>query len=100
MLRGLRRFQESGQSHFVRFSCDRRQPSFALVEVSDVFVHCLEKMRRHCGEPGGLRSNAENIHSPKLAPKTEARTWGTGREKPGNKLDFKIPFRQLLACSI
>ncbi|PYX10066.1 MAG: transposase [Acidobacteria bacterium] len=46
MPRGLRRFQESGQSHFVTFSCYRRQPYFATVEVFDLFVHCLEDMRR------------------------------------------------------
>ena len=46
MPRGLRRFQESGQSHFVTFSCYRRQPHFVAPEVFDLFVHCLENMRR------------------------------------------------------
>jgi REP element-mobilizing transposase RayT len=45
MPRGLRRFQESGQSHFVTFSCYRRQPHFETPEVFDLFVHCLEDMR-------------------------------------------------------
>jgi putative transposase len=43
---GLRRFQESGQSHFVTFSCYHRQPYFATAEVVDLFIHCLEDMRR------------------------------------------------------
>jgi putative transposase len=43
---GLRRFQESGQSHFVTFSCYRRQPYFEATNVFDLFVHCLEDMRR------------------------------------------------------
>jgi putative transposase len=46
MPRGLRRFQESRQSHFVTFSCYRRQPYFARVEAFDLFVHVLEAMRR------------------------------------------------------
>src|SRR5712692_12085608 len=46
MPRGLRRFQESGQSHFVTFSCYRRQPYFATVEAFHLFVQCLEDMRR------------------------------------------------------
>ncbi len=45
MPRGLRRFHESGQSHFVTFSCYRRQPYFASAEVFDLFVGCLEDMR-------------------------------------------------------
>jgi len=46
MPRGLRRFQESGQSHFVTFSCYRRQPFFATPELFDHFVRSLEDMRR------------------------------------------------------
>src|SRR5436190_17039344 len=46
MPRGLRRLQESGESHFVTFSCYHRQPYFASSEVFDLFVHCLEDMRR------------------------------------------------------
>ena len=43
---GLWRFQESGQSHFVTFSCYRRQPFFLRAETYDLFVLCLEDMRR------------------------------------------------------
>jgi putative transposase len=46
MPRGLRRFQESQQSHFITFSCHRRQPLFAAAETYDLFVSCLEVMRR------------------------------------------------------
>ncbi len=46
MPRGLRRFQESGQSHFVTFSCYRRQPYFATPPPRDLFLACLEDMRR------------------------------------------------------
>ncbi len=127
MPRNLRRLQESGQSHFVIFSCYRRQPYFATSEVFDLFVHCLKDMRRRfelCihgyvvmpeqfGEarsgrkPGGVAveqlsalcaagewdrgdrigmdgersrtegGDRESISSPRLAPKTGARTWGT-----------------------
>ncbi len=43
---GLRRFQQSGQSHFITFSCYRRQPKLSFPEASDLFVQCLEDMRR------------------------------------------------------
>jgi putative transposase len=43
---GLRRFQESGQSHFITFSCYRRRPYFATPELFDLFVLGLEGMRR------------------------------------------------------
>jgi putative transposase len=46
MPRGLRRYQESGQSHFITFSCYRRQPNFSTREIYDVFPECLERMRR------------------------------------------------------
>jgi len=49
MPRGLRRFQESGQSHFVTFSCYRRQPNFVSAAVYDLFPRCLEHMRRRFG---------------------------------------------------
>ena len=42
----LRRRQQSGQSHFVTFSCYRRQPNFSSAEVYDLFPVCLEDMRR------------------------------------------------------
>ena len=46
MPRGLRRFQQSGQSHFVTFSCYRRQANFVNATVYDLFPLCLEQMRR------------------------------------------------------
>lgn len=46
MPHGLKRFHESRRSHFVTFSCFRRQPNFNSPEVYDLFVHCLEQMRR------------------------------------------------------
>jgi putative transposase len=46
MPRDLRRYQESGQSHFVTFSCYRRQPFFDHPTRFQLFVLCLEEMRR------------------------------------------------------
>jgi putative transposase len=43
---GLRRFQQSGQSHFLTFSCYRRQPKLNAPDAYDLFVVCLEDMRR------------------------------------------------------
>ncbi|HLX84173.1 MAG TPA: transposase [Terriglobales bacterium] len=42
---GLRRFQESGQTHFVTFSCLKRRPYFASAALYDLFVQGLEDMR-------------------------------------------------------
>jgi putative transposase len=42
---GLRRFQQSGQSHFLTFSCYRRQPKLNSPNACDLFVQCLEDMR-------------------------------------------------------
>ncbi|MFZ0706130.1 MAG: transposase, partial [Candidatus Korobacteraceae bacterium] len=46
MPQGLRRYHQSGHSHFVTFSCYRRQPTFSSGEVYDLFPACLERMRR------------------------------------------------------
>ena len=46
MPRDLRRYQESGQSHFVTFSCYRRRPFFNHPTRFQLFVLCLEEMRR------------------------------------------------------
>src|SRR6266571_1703642 len=43
---GLRRFHESRQSHFLTFSCCHCQPNFVSPESYDLFVECLEDMRR------------------------------------------------------
>jgi len=42
---GLRRFQQSGQSHFLTFSCYRRQARLSSPDAYDLFVQCLEDMR-------------------------------------------------------
>ncbi len=46
MPRGLRRFQQSGQSHFLTFSCYRRRANFNSPDTYDLLVLCLENMRR------------------------------------------------------
>jgi putative transposase len=46
MPRGLVRIHESRQSHFVTFSCYPRQANFSSPQAYDLFVHCLEQMRR------------------------------------------------------
>ena len=45
MPRGLLRYHESGQSHFITFSCYRRRPKFADSRFYDLFPLCLEAMR-------------------------------------------------------
>jgi putative transposase len=43
---GLRRFQQSKQSHFVTFTCYRRRLGLNSPEACDLFVWTLEHMRR------------------------------------------------------
>ena len=47
MTRGLKRLHESGQSHFVTFSCDRRQQKLVDPALCSLFVERLESMRVH-----------------------------------------------------
>jgi putative transposase len=46
MPRGLRRYHQSDHSHFVTFSCYRRQRNFSSGTIYDLFPECLERMRR------------------------------------------------------
>jgi putative transposase len=43
---GLKRFQQSGQTHFVTFSCYRRRALFATPPSRRVFELGLERVRR------------------------------------------------------
>jgi putative transposase len=45
MPRGLQRFHQSGQSHFLTFSCYRRRPNCSSPETCDLMEVCLENMR-------------------------------------------------------
>ncbi|MGH6630279.1 MAG: REP-associated tyrosine transposase [Burkholderiales bacterium] len=49
MPRGLKRFQESKQTHFVTFSCYRRQGRLRPPARCDLFVEKLEQTRRRFG---------------------------------------------------
>ena len=46
MPHGLKRFQQSRQSHFVTFTCYHRNPNFDSAAVYDRFVEALEGTRR------------------------------------------------------
>jgi putative transposase len=46
---GLRRFQETGQVHFITFSCYRRRPNLVRVDACGTFVAALERVRRDYG---------------------------------------------------
>jgi putative transposase len=43
---GLRRCQQTGDIHFITFSCYRRGPLLADPQARDTFVTTLEKVRR------------------------------------------------------
>ncbi len=46
---GLKRFQQSGQTHFVTFCCYRRRPLFTDAASKRVFETVLERVRRSFG---------------------------------------------------
>jgi putative transposase len=46
MPKGLRRFQQTRQMHFITFSCYRRQPKLSTVRARNILEHSLEKTRR------------------------------------------------------
>ncbi len=46
MPRGLIRFQQAGEFHFLTFSCYHRLPYLGTVEARDLFESALEKIRR------------------------------------------------------
>jgi|SRR5581483_4372184 len=46
MPHGLKRFQQSAQSHFVTFTCYHRRRGFDSPAIYDLFVQVLDEMRR------------------------------------------------------
>ena len=63
MPRGLIRFQHTRHSHFITFSCYRRQPNFNVSDPYDLFVECLEDMRqRFCICVYGYVVMPEHVH--------------------------------------
>jgi putative transposase len=46
---GLKRFQQSGQTHFVTFCCYRRRPLFTAAASRGIFEAGLERVRRGFG---------------------------------------------------
>ena len=60
---GLRRYQETGDLHFVTFSCYRRRPHLGCVEARDVFLNALESVRvRHGCSVHGYVVMPEHVH--------------------------------------
>src|SRR5579862_4259814 len=43
---GLRRFHNTGQSHFVTFCCYHRRPSFTVGSRMEIFERALERVRK------------------------------------------------------
>ena len=77
MPRGLRRCQQSGQSHFITFSCYHRQAKLSSPDLCDLFVQCLEEMRRRFAmRIYGYVVMPEHVHlltnEPKYAPLADA----------------------------
>jgi putative transposase len=46
---GLKRFQQSGQLHFLTFSCYRRRPNFSTSQKRECFESASERVRQSSG---------------------------------------------------
>jgi len=46
---GLKRFHETGQLHFLTFSCYKRRPNFGTPESRNTFEAALERVRQQYG---------------------------------------------------
>ena len=42
---GLKRFQQTRNSHFITFSCYKRKPKFEIAQARDTFESALERVR-------------------------------------------------------
>ncbi len=61
---GLKRYQQSRQSHFITFSCYQRIPHLKQTRLRDLFVTCFEQTRRRYGfRVYGYVVMPENVHS-------------------------------------
>jgi putative transposase len=74
---GLRRFHQTGQMHFVTFSCYRRQPKLATARSCCVFEQSLEQTRRaYSFYVAGYVVMPEHVHllltEPAVAPLSKA----------------------------
>ena len=71
MTKGLVRFQQSGDLHFITFSCYRRKPYLRSLEARELFEHSLEKMRtRYEFFISGYVVMPEHVHLLVSEPKT------------------------------
>jgi putative transposase len=72
MATGLKRYQQTGHTHFVTFSGYRRQARFATPTVRDIFEEALERARRHHEfEVIGYVVMPEHVHLLVSEPRTE-----------------------------
>jgi putative transposase len=70
---GLKRYQATGHSHFLTFSCYRRLPRFEDLFLADLFVHSLEQIRVRFGlRVYGFVVMPEHVHL--LVSEPEQRT--------------------------
>jgi hypothetical protein len=75
MPRGLRRYHESGHSHFVTFGCYRRQPNFDGEEICGFFPECLKRMRQCFAQAPTSPSLGQAMAEP--FDYAQGRLWGT-----------------------
>jgi len=63
MPRGLKRYHESGQTHFITFSCYHRRPLLRPPEAAQVFEAELESVRRaYCLRVYGYVVMPDHVH--------------------------------------
>ena len=63
MPRDLKRYQQTGESHFITFSCFHRQPGLRRAPARDLFVKVLEETRaKFCFVVIGYVVMPEHVH--------------------------------------
>jgi len=62
MSSGLRRFQQSGQFHFLTFSCYRRQAKLNSPDAYDLFVQCLAGCEKVVEDAKSLPQALKRLH--------------------------------------
>jgi putative transposase len=73
---GLQHFQESGQLHFLTFSCYHREPKLGPTRARDLFIAALEQVRQRYGMlVYGYAVMPEHVHLLVGEPEKEGLAW-------------------------
>ena len=91
MTKGLVRFQQSGDLHFITFSCSGRKPYLRSLDARELFEHSLEMMRtRYDFFISGYVVMPEHVHLLASEPKKAL----IGKAMQALKLSISVQSRE------